>query len=139
MFGKHVHRWIETSQAGLCMRCQQIEASGYATAMLADYGKDGVHLSLPYVWTHGRLSKQRLASPPPVCRQRNDAWLYLEFRCVHASPLDHAYDILTWELPVPACQHSLSCRAPGLTSSLEYSMPPNACAHLESKHTLLMS
>ena len=43
VFGKHVHRWIETSQAGLCMRCQQIEASGYATAMLADHAKEGVH------------------------------------------------------------------------------------------------
>lgn len=41
VFGKHVHRWIETSQAGLCMRCQQIEASGYATAMLADHAKEG--------------------------------------------------------------------------------------------------
>ena len=41
VFGKHVARWIETSQAALCMRCQQIEASGYATAMLAERPDEG--------------------------------------------------------------------------------------------------
>lgn len=41
VFGKHVARWIETSQAALCMRCQQIEASGYATAMLAERADEG--------------------------------------------------------------------------------------------------
>ena len=41
MFGKHVSRWIETSQAALCLRCQQIEASGLATAMLADRTDEG--------------------------------------------------------------------------------------------------
>ena len=31
------------------MRCQQIEASGYATAMLADHAKEGMHsLLLPW-------------------------------------------------------------------------------------------
>jgi hypothetical protein len=41
VFGKHVARWIETSQAALCMRCQQIEASGYTTAMLAERADEG--------------------------------------------------------------------------------------------------
>lgn len=41
VFGDHVARWIETSQAALCMRCQQIEASGYATAMAADRADEG--------------------------------------------------------------------------------------------------
>ena len=41
VFGKHMARWIETSQAALCVRCQQIEASGYATAMLAERADEG--------------------------------------------------------------------------------------------------
>ena len=46
VFGKHVNRWIETSQAALCLRCQQIEASGLATAMLADRTDEGQALCL---------------------------------------------------------------------------------------------
>ncbi len=49
VFGKHVARWIETSQAALCMRCQQIEASGYATAMLAERADEGGSLRTPLV------------------------------------------------------------------------------------------
>ena len=46
VFGTHVSRWIETSQAALCLRCQQIEASGLATAMLAERTDEGQALCL---------------------------------------------------------------------------------------------
>ena len=57
VFGKHVSRWIETSQAALCLRCQQIEASGLATAMLADRTDEGQALGQFHdtTITHSRL------------------------------------------------------------------------------------
>lgn len=46
VFGKHVSRWIDTSQAAMCLRCQQIEASGLATAMLGERTDEGQALCL---------------------------------------------------------------------------------------------
>ena len=65
VFGKHVSRWIETSQAALCLRCQQIEASGLATAMLADRTDEGQPLC-PFCdtnITHVRLCATVEAEP----------------------------------------------------------------------------
>ena len=46
VFGKHVSRGIDTSQAAMCLRCQQIEASGLATAMLGERTDEGQALCL---------------------------------------------------------------------------------------------
>ncbi|CAK0784807.1 hypothetical protein CVIRNUC_008011 [Coccomyxa viridis] len=49
VFGKHVSRWIDTSQAAMCLRCQQIEASGLATAMLGERTDEGRTYVAPLV------------------------------------------------------------------------------------------
>ncbi len=79
------------------MRCQQIEASGYATAMLADRGDEGLHL-----WISPASISTLLYLPRAVTGDRNQA-------CIHNQLADWSLH-KSLQLPPPVTASIGSCR-----------------------------